>query len=401
MNLHHILLIYKITIVLYENIIHWKQRKLGELGSVEMNRRIFKDQTSEYGDIPFYKIGTFGKIPDSFITRQLFKEYKSKYPYPNIGDLLLSASGSIGKIVEYTGADEYFQDSNIVWLKHDNNLANSFLKQFYTFVKWQGLEGSTIKRLYNKNILSTKINLPTINEQEIIGDFFLKFDQTITLHQQKLDKLLLLKKAYLQQLFPENGQNVPNVRFANFTDDWKQRKLGDYVIDYIEKTTVQNQFPVLTSSQQRGIIFQEDYFSNRQVTTDSNIGYFVLPRGFFTFRSRSDNDIFVFNRNDIVDKGIISYFYPVFTLKSANSDFFLKRVNNGIQCQISIQAEGTGQHVLSLKKFKNILAKFPGEKEQNQIGNFFKQLDNTIALQQNKLLKLKKVKKAYLQKLFI
>ena len=192
----------------------------------------------------------------------------------------------------------------------------------------------------------------------------------------------------------------PEIRFPGFTEDWEQRKLGDFVVDYVEKTSVQNQFPMLTSSQQKGIVLQEDYFANRQVTTENNIGYFVLPRGYFTFRSRSDNDVFVFNRNDIIDRGIISYFYPVFTLKSADSDFFLRRINNGIQRQLSIQAEGTGQHVLSLKKFKNIVAMFPSEEEQQKIGSFFKRLDDTIALHQRKLDLLKETKKGFLQKMF-
>ena len=194
--------------------------------------------------------------------------------------------------------------------------------------------------------------------------------------------------------------NIPKVRFKGYTEDWEQRKLGDFVVDYVEKTSVQNQFPMLTSSQQKGIVLQEDYFANRQVTTENNIGYFVLPRGYFTFRSRSDNDVFVFNRNDIIDRGIISYFYPVFTLKSADSDFFLRRINNGIQRQLSIQAEGTGQHVLSLKKFKNIVAMFPREEEQQKIGSFFKQLDDTIALHQRELDLLRKTKQTYLQKMF-
>ncbi|EHD1581628.1 restriction endonuclease subunit S [Listeria monocytogenes] len=195
-------------------------------------------------------------------------------------------------------------------------------------------------------------------------------------------------------------KSVPVIRFKGFSEAWEQRKLGDLVVDYVEKTSVQNQFPILTSSQQKGIVLQEDYFANRQVTTENNIGYFVLPRGYFTFRSRSDNDVFVFNRNDIIDRGIISYFYPVFTLKSADSDFFLRRINNGIQRQLSIQAEGTGQHVLSLKKFKNIVAMFPSEGEQKKIGSFFKQLDDTIALHQRKLDTLKQMKKGLLQQMF-
>ena len=163
----------------------WEQRKLGEIGSVSMCRRIFKEQTSETGDIPFYKIGTFGADPDAFISRELFEEYKSKYPYPKKGDILISASGSIGRTVEFAGNNEYFQDSNIVWLNHDERLSNPFLKCFYSVVKWAGIEGSTIKRLYNDNILNTVICMPSVPEQKCIGLFFENLDNLITLHQRK------------------------------------------------------------------------------------------------------------------------------------------------------------------------------------------------------------------------
>ena len=161
----------------------WEQRKFGNLATVEMNKRIFKEQTTTKGDIPFYKIGTFGSDADSFISRELFEEYKNKYPYPNIGDILISASGSIGRTVVYNGEDAYYQDSNIVWLNHNGQIDNSFLLQFYNQVKWAGLEGSTIKRLYNKNILETNIALPKIEEQRLIGKFFKLVDSSITLHQ--------------------------------------------------------------------------------------------------------------------------------------------------------------------------------------------------------------------------
>ena len=247
-----------------------------------------------------------------------------------------------------------------------------------------------------------KIKFPSnILEQQKIGTFFKELDNTIALHQRKLAKLKELKQGYLQKMFPKNGSKFPQLRFAGFADAWEQRKLGEFVIDYVEKTTTQNQFPVLTSSQQQGIVLQETYFANRQVTTDNNIGYYVLPRGYFTFRNRSDNDVFIFNRNDLIDKGIISYFYPVFTLKNSDSDFFLKRINNGIKRQVSIQAEGTGQRVLSMKKFKNIISMFPSLEEQEKIGSFFKQLDETIALHQRKLDLLKEQKKGFLQNMFV
>ena len=179
----------------------WEQRKLGEIGSASMCRRIFKEQTSETGDIPFYKIGTFGAEPDAFISRELFEEYKSKYPYPKKGDILISASGSIGRTVEFAGNNEYFQDSNIVWLSHDERLSNSFLKCFYSVVKWAGIEGSTIKRLYNDNILNTVICMPSVPEQEHIGLFFENLDNLITLHQRELEKLKNIKKSCLENMF--------------------------------------------------------------------------------------------------------------------------------------------------------------------------------------------------------
>ena len=174
-----------ISMIFTASTFSWEQRKLGEIGSVSMCRRIFKEQTSETGDIPFYKIGTFGAEPDAFISRELFEEYKSKYPYPKKGDILISASGSIGRTVEFAGNNEYFQDSNIVWLSHDERLSNSFLKCFYSVVKWAGIEGSTIKRLYNDNILNTVICMPSVPEQEHIGLFFENLDNLITLHQRK------------------------------------------------------------------------------------------------------------------------------------------------------------------------------------------------------------------------
>lgn len=149
-----------------------------------MCKRIFKEQTTPEGDIPFYKIGTFGGEPDAYISRELFEEYKEKFQYPKVGDMLISASGTIGRTVEYTGEDAYFQDSNIVWFRHDDRVDNSFLKCIYASVKWAGIEGSTIKRLYNDNFLKTEFSLPGVEEQQSIGAYFNSLDTRITLHQR-------------------------------------------------------------------------------------------------------------------------------------------------------------------------------------------------------------------------
>ena len=179
----------------------WEQRKFGDLGSVAMCKRIFKEQTTATGEIPFYKIGTFGGEPDAFISRELFEEYKAKFSYPEVGDMLISASGTIGRTVEYTGKDEYFQDSNIVWFKHDDRIDNSFLRCLYSIVEWSGIEGSSIKRLYNDNFLKTEFMLPCVAEQRKVGSFFSHLDSLITLHQRKADTYKKFKKAMMQKMF--------------------------------------------------------------------------------------------------------------------------------------------------------------------------------------------------------
>lgn len=179
----------------------WEQRKLGELGTVQTCKRIFKEQTSEKGDIPFFKNGTIGLEPDSYISREMYEEFRRLYPYPEVGDTLISVVGSIGRTAEYTGKDEYFQDSNVVWLKTDGSINKKFLKISYQVIKWL-IEGSTVKHLYNDNILRSEIVMPVSQiEQAKIAEFFEELDHLITLHQREYEKLQELKKFMLQNMF--------------------------------------------------------------------------------------------------------------------------------------------------------------------------------------------------------
>ena len=178
----------------------WEQRKLGDYGLVQMCRRIYKDQTSEIGDVPFFKIGTFGGQPDAFISRSLFQDYRKQYPFPSVGTPLISAAGSIGRTVIYQGEEAYFQDSNIVWLDNNEKLNNVFLNSLYKKIDWK-LEGSTIKRLYNKDILNAEVCVPSTLEQCQVGSFFAHLDSLITLHQRKLDALKKIKSALLEKMF--------------------------------------------------------------------------------------------------------------------------------------------------------------------------------------------------------
>lgn len=178
---------------------------LGDIGKVSMCKRIFKNETSNTGDIPFYKIGTFGKEPDSFISQELYDSYRNKFPFPKIGDVLLSASGTIGRKVKYDGKPAYFQDSNIVWLKHDESkILNDFLFYLYDTIRWE-TEGSTIKRLYNDILLKKVIPVPSLEKQRQILRVLSVVDEKISVSKKLKERFTLLKNGLMQDIF---GQKV-------------------------------------------------------------------------------------------------------------------------------------------------------------------------------------------------
>ena len=373
----------------------WEQRKLGEVGSVSMCRRIFKEQTSENGDIPFYKIGTFGGEADAFISREVFEEYRAKYPYPKKGDILLSASGSIGRIVEFTGKNEYFQDSNIVWLNHDERLDNSFLKCFYSIVKWAGIEGSTIKRLYNNNILNTVINLPIVEEQQKIGAYFANLDHLITLHQRKCDLLSKAKKTLLQKMFPKNGKTTPEIRFKGFTGAWEQRKLSQMC------QITMGQSPDGTTYSDT----PSDYILV-QGNADLKDGW-VCPRIWTTQKTKT------------ADAGdlIMSVRAPAGAMGKTAYNVVLGRGVAGIkgnefvyQILVKMDSEGNWKKLAAGSTFESINSDtvcnaeiiVPQDvEEQKAIGEYFKCLDTLITLHQHELEKLQNIKKSCLKMMFV
>ena len=164
---------YRNKLLRFDKEVAWKP--LGEIGKVCMCRRIFREQTTPKGDIPFYKIGTFGREADAYISYELYEEYRRRYPFPKMGDVLISASGTIGRLVIYDGAPAYFQDSNIVWIDNDESLfLNRFLYYYYGIVTWKTDKG-TIERLYNRNLEKVPIPLPPLAVQEQIVAILDKF----------------------------------------------------------------------------------------------------------------------------------------------------------------------------------------------------------------------------------
>ena len=197
------------------NEVEWKT--LGEVGEIRMCKRILKEQTSDYGEVPFYKIGTFGKDADAYISKELFNEYRAKYNYPNVGDILISASGTIGRTVIFDGKEAYFQDSNIVWIENDQKkVLNKYLFYCYQIAKWNISEGGTIQRLYNDNLRKTLIPIPypnnpekSLEEQQRIVNILDKFNTLINSISEGLPKEIALRRKqyeyYREQLlsFPK------------------------------------------------------------------------------------------------------------------------------------------------------------------------------------------------------
>ena len=175
----------------------WNDVKLGNFSKVLMCKRIFANQTSKNYEIPFYKIGTIGGVADTFISKDLFNEYKNKYNYPKKGELLITCSGTVGKCTIFDGHDSYYQDSNIVWLDNNESIVNNkFLYFILNNVNWANLNSTTIIRIYGDDLRNLNIKYPSINEQEKIEIFLSLLDKKIELQSKKIEVLKLYKNGY-------------------------------------------------------------------------------------------------------------------------------------------------------------------------------------------------------------
>jgi len=185
----------------------WVEIKLGQIGEPLMCKRVFKEQTTTNpkNGVPFYKIGTFGKQADAYISIELYEELKSKFSFPKKSDILISASGTIGKLIVYDGSPAYFQDSNIVWLCNDEKLIlNEFLYHCYSIVKWQTSDGGVISRLYNSDFKNIDLKFPkNLIEQQSIASLFTSLNTLIVAQEEKVEQLKLYKKGLMQNLFPK------------------------------------------------------------------------------------------------------------------------------------------------------------------------------------------------------
>ncbi|GAA6777456.1 hypothetical protein AOH113_00890 [Helicobacter pylori] len=332
-----------------------------------------KHQTTRYGEIPFYKIGTFGNTADAFISKKLFLEYKTKYSFPKKGDILISASGTIGRAVIYDGKPAYFQDSNIVWIDNDETLVkNDFLFYVYSNVKWN-TEHTTILRLYNDNFRNTLISLPPLNEQSAIANILSGLDRYLC----ALDALILKKEGVKKALsFELLSQRK---RLKGFNQAWQKVRLGDICeittgsLDANEMVHY-GKYRFYTCAKE--YYFIDKYaFDTEAILISGNgayVGYVHYYKGKFNAYQRTyvlDN----FSEHII----FVKYFLTMF-------------LQSHIQTN---RNEGNTPYIVmaTLKDFEILL---PPLNEQSAIANILSDLDNEITSLKNKKRQFENIKKA-------
>jgi len=226
--------------------------KLGQIGKVSMCKRIMKHQTSLNGDVPFYKISSFGDQTDTYISKEIYNEFKEKYSFPKKGDVLISAAGTLGKTAIYDGEPAYFQDSNIVWIDNDESIVlNSYLYYFYQTKPWVTTSGSTINRIYNDNLRNLNLSIPPLPTQRSIAKVLSDLDAKIELNNKINEELEAMAKTlydywFVQFDFPtppsstsgivgkpyksSGGKMVYNAELKReIPEGWEVKELGDCI----------------------------------------------------------------------------------------------------------------------------------------------------------------------------
>ena len=258
-----------------------------------------------------------------------------------------------------------------------------------------GKTGTTVESVDFGKIKDMLLYMPSTVEQQQIGDFFAKLDSLITLHQRKYDKLVILKKSMLEKMFPKDGESVPEIRFAGFTDPWEQRKLEDIANRVTRKNEGESDLP-LTISSQYGLVDQRTFFNNQVASKDMS-GYYLLRKGEFAYNKSTSGDSpwGAVKRLVRYEKGCVSTLYICFGLDGADPDFLVTyyETDRWYKAVQMIAAEGARNHgLLNIAPndfFDTALILPPSREEQELIGLFFARLDNLITLHQRKRLSIR------------
>jgi type I restriction enzyme S subunit len=284
----------------------------------------------------------------------------------------------------------------------------SFLYSLSQIIEWAKLDESTgVPSLSKINIENIAVCIPDTNEQTAIGDFFRTLDAAITLLQRKLDGLRELKKGYLQQMFPQGGERVPRVRFAGFSGEWQERRLGD-VVERVQGNDGRMDLPTLTISAGSGWLDQRERFSNN-IAGKEQENYTLLSKGELSYNKGNSKlaKYGVVFEMKLYEEALVPRVYHSFKATSESSAAFLENMfatntpNTELAKLITSGARMDGLLNIGYEAFASICIRIPDIEEQTLIGNFFRILDEQIAAQQTKLSRLKDLKSAYLSKMFI
>ena len=386
----------------------WVPAKLGDIGDVKMCKRIFNNQTADKGDIPFYKIGTFGKKADAFISEDLYNEFREKYSFPKKGDILISAAGTLGRTVVYDGKPAYFQDSNIVWINNnESKVLNEFLHYVYERITYES-EGGTIQRLYNSIILNAKFAYPSSKEsQRLILNFFKNIDELITKHQKKHNRLVTLKKSMLEKMFPKEGQVVPEIRFKGFEGDWKNSELENLADFFKGKGLSKN--VVSSKGKYKCLLYGHLFTEYGMIITKVN---FSTNADFENQVVSKIGDVFIpcssttptgiekatsIECEGVIIGGDINVIRPYETILGS----FLSINLNANGHKIIPLIKGITVRHLDIPDLKTVQVYFPESiKEQEKIISYFKKLDILIDNHQKQLQKLNNFKQSLSEKMF-
>lgn len=321
------------------------------------------------------------------------------------GDVLLTHKGSVGltAMVPVLNTEYIMLTPQVTYYRviNSNLLSNIFLKYCFDSGSFQTVitkfaDSGTRPYIGITEQRKLELCIPKIEEQTKVASFLSTVDTKINQLTRKKELLEQYKKGVMQKIFSQE------LRFK--TDDgsefpeWEEKKFDAFIKEYKRKSTINNEYSVLTSSN-KGLMLQSDYFGENRIVDRENVGFNVIPEGYITYRSRSDNRTFTFNINDVGFTGIISTYYPVFEFQQGNNKFFVELANY-YQHIFGKYSVGTSQTVLSLNEIRNIKMKFPSQDEQIKIVNFLSAIDTKIDLATRQLDKAKNFKKALLQQMF-
>ena len=373
----------------------WEQRKLGELSS-EFQSGDFISAEEILGSGPYPVYGGNG-------LRGYAKQYNHDGFYALIG-----RQGALCGNVNTAVGKAYFTE-HAVAVKANFLHDTRFLAHLLGCMDLGRYSGQSAQPGLAVGVLKeVETTVPSKAEQQAIGSFFSRLDSLITLHQRKYDKLVIFKKSMLEKMFPKDGESVPEIRFAGFTDPWEQRKLGEIADKVTEKNLDGNITEVLTNSAEYGVINQTEFFDHA-VAKESNIaGYYVIAPGDFVYNPSisAKAPVGTIRRNTLGIHGVMSPLYTVFRLTDAVDGTYLSHFfkTNGWHGFMKLEGNSgarSDRFSIGDATFFEMPIPVPSSSEQHAIGSFFSRLDDLITLHQRKLELLQNIKKSLLDKMFV